>query len=31
MAPVCNPFTMGKIKYFDPSEIDAAQAWLGES
>jgi SpoIIAA-like len=30
MAAVCKPFTMAKIKYFDPSEIDAAKAWLSE-
>jgi ATP-binding cassette subfamily B protein len=31
MAKVCKPFTMAKIKYFDASEIDAANAWLAEA
>ena len=30
MAPVCKPFTMAKIQYFDVHEIDAAWSWLGE-
>jgi hypothetical protein len=30
MAKVCKPFTMAKIRYFDASEIDAAEAWLAE-
>ena len=30
MAKVCKPFTMAKVRYFDASEIDAAQAWLAE-
>jgi hypothetical protein len=30
MAKVCKPFTMAKIRYFDASEIDAAEAWLSE-
>jgi hypothetical protein len=30
MAKVCKPFTMAKIKYFDASELDAAEAWLAE-
>jgi hypothetical protein len=30
MARVCKPFTMAKIKYFDVTELDDAQAWLAE-
>jgi hypothetical protein len=30
MAAVCKPFTMAKIRYFDTSELDAAEAWLAE-
>jgi hypothetical protein len=28
MAQVCKPFTMAKLRYFDASELEAAQAWL---
>jgi hypothetical protein len=31
MAQVCKPFTMAKIRYFDATEIPAAQAWLAEA
>jgi hypothetical protein len=31
MAAVCKPFTMAKIRYFDASEMAAAQAWLAEA
>src|SRR3954447_7880097 len=31
MATVCKPFTMAKIKYFDASQLDAAQAWVAEA
>jgi hypothetical protein len=31
MAKVCKPFTMAKIRYFDVTEADAAQAWLEEA
>jgi hypothetical protein len=31
MAKVCKPFTMAKTRYFDASEMDAAQAWLAET
>jgi hypothetical protein len=31
MAAVCKPFTMAKIRYFDASELAAAQAWLAEA
>ena len=30
MAKVCKPFTLAKVRYFDASAIDAAQAWLEE-
>jgi hypothetical protein len=30
MAGVCKPFTMAKVRYFEPAEIDAAWAWLAE-
>jgi SpoIIAA-like len=30
MATVCKPFTMAKVRYFDASEIEAAEAWLAE-
>src|SRR5262245_14482535 len=30
MAAVCKPFTMAKVRYFDTSEIGAAEAWLAE-
>lgn len=30
MATVCKPFTMAKIKYFDASELAAAEAWVAE-
>jgi hypothetical protein len=30
MAQVCKPFTMAKVRYFDASESEAAQAWLAE-
>jgi hypothetical protein len=31
MAKVCKPFTIAKIRYFDDSEMEAAQAWLAEA
>ena len=31
MARVCKPFTMAKIRYFDASETEAAEAWLAEA
>jgi SpoIIAA-like len=31
MAKVCKPFTMAKIRYFDASDAEAAQAWLEEA
>jgi hypothetical protein len=31
MAKVCKPFTLAKIRYFDASAIDQAQAWLQEA
>jgi len=31
MAQVCKPFTMAKIKYFDATELDAAQKWIAEA
>jgi hypothetical protein len=31
MGIVCKPFTMAKVRYFDSSEIDAAEAWLAEA
>lgn len=31
MAAVCKPFTMAKIRYFDSSEVAAAEAWLAEA
>jgi hypothetical protein len=31
MAKVCKPFTMAKIRYFDASELSAAQTWLDEA
>jgi hypothetical protein len=31
MAKVCKPFTMAKVRYFDASEMAAAQAWLAEA
>ena len=31
MAAVCKPFTMAKIRYFDSSELSAAEAWLSEA
>jgi len=31
MAAVCKPFTMAKIRYFDSSEMRAAQDWLSEA
>lgn len=31
MAPVCKPFTMAKIQYFDTAEIEAAKKWLSEA
>jgi hypothetical protein len=30
MARVCKPFTMAKIRYFDQSEVAAAEQWLAE-
>ena len=30
MAKVCKPFTMAKIRYFDVSQMDAANKWLAE-
>ena len=30
MAGVCKPFTMAKLRYFGPAELDAAKAWLAE-
>ncbi len=30
MAVFCKPFTAAKIKYFDHSQLPAAQAWLEE-
>jgi hypothetical protein len=30
MATFCKPFTTAKIKYFDPTQLDAARAWLEE-
>jgi hypothetical protein len=31
MAAVCKPFTMAKVRYFDTSEMKAAEAWLAEA
>ena len=31
MAKVCKPFTRATIRYFDVSEMEAAQVWLGEA
>jgi hypothetical protein len=31
MAQVCKPFTLAKVRYFDVSEAQAAQAWLAEA
>jgi hypothetical protein len=31
MAKVCKPFTLAKVRYFDVSEAQAAQAWLAEA
>jgi hypothetical protein len=31
MAKVCKPFTMAKIRYFDVSEMAAAETWLAEA
>lgn len=28
MAIVCRPFTMAKVRYFDKTEADQAEAWL---
>ena len=30
MTGVCKPFTEATIRYFDSTELDAAQAWLAE-
>ena len=30
MAKVCKPFTMAKVRYFDATELPAAEAWLAE-
>jgi hypothetical protein len=30
MAGVCKPFTLAKVRYFEPAEINAAWAWLAE-
>ncbi len=30
MAKVCKPFTLARIKYFDPSKVGEAWAWLRE-
>ncbi len=31
MAAFCKPFTTAKIKYFDTTELAAAQAWIQEN
>jgi hypothetical protein len=31
MATVCKPFTMAKIRYFDPAHLDTAKGWLAEN
>jgi SpoIIAA-like len=31
MATVCKPFTMAKVRYFDASEVAAAESWLAEA
>ena len=30
MAKICRPFTSANIKYFDASEKDAAETWIGD-
>jgi hypothetical protein len=31
MGAVCKPFTLAKIRYFDASELAAAEAWINEA
>ncbi|HLW64358.1 MAG TPA: STAS/SEC14 domain-containing protein, partial [Gemmataceae bacterium] len=31
MAKICKPFTLAKIRYYDATDMEAANAWLAEA